>query len=270
MKSRLEFISLGYMRHLGILALIIIAVLANTINGYSTGSIVVLKFDCQGDTKYLTDILADSLIANLKILQVPVVSRSVLEKAINGEGCSENDLNYSPSRLSRLVAPINATGAVYGQVYQKNGLIIMDTYYIEPGYEKPVDFDPMVGFSGEDILEMTWDLAVILSQSDKTRPKVISVSPSDNAVIPNDRTEITICFDEPMNPDCYFLKGEPEDMFFTYGEVEYDSKTNCFKFNVHLYPDMKYEFWVNGPGLKPFKDTTGNVAASYQWSLETK
>jgi len=270
LKSRPEFINLGYMRPLGILALIIIAVLANTISCYGTGSIIVLKFDCQGDARYLTNILADSLIANLKILQVPVVSRGVLERAIDREGYSENDLNYSPSRLSRLVAATNAQGAVYGQVYKKDGLIIMDTYYIEPDYEKPVDFDPMVGFSGDDILEMTWDLAVILSQPDKTRPKVISVSPADDAVISEDRMEITICFDEPMNPDSYCLKGEPEDMFFTYGEVEYDGKTNCFKFNVHLYPDMKYKFWVNGPGLKPFKDTTGNVALTYQWSLETK
>ena len=270
MKSRPEFINLGYMRPLGILALIIITVLANAISGYGTESIIVLKFDCQGETKYLTNILADSLIANLKIIQVPVVSRGVLERAIDREGCSENDLNYNPSRLSRLVAVTNAQGAVYGQVYQRNGLIIMDTYYIEADYEKPVDIDPMVGFSGDDILEMTWDLAVILSQPDKTRPKVTSVSPADNTVISDDRTEITVCFDEPMNPDCYCLKGEPEDMFFTYGEVKYDSKTNCFKFNVHLYSDMKYKFWVNGPGLKPFKDTSGNVAASYRWNLETK
>jgi len=258
------------MRLLGILALIITAIMASANSCYSTDGIIVLKFDCQGEIRYLTDTLADSLISNLSILQVPVVPRGALERAIDREGCSENDLNYNPSRLSRLVAAMNVRGAVYGQVYQKNGLIIMDTYYIEADYERPVDFDPMVGFSSDDILEMTWDLAVMLSQTDKTRPKVISVSPSDKAVVSNDRAEIMICFDEPMNPDCYCLKGEPEDMFFAYGEVEYNSKTNCFTFNVHLYPDTKYKFWINGPGLKPFKDTTGNVAASYRWSLETK
>jgi len=257
------------MKPIEILTLIIITALIFSVSGYGADDIIVLRFDCQGDLKYLINALADSLTANLKILQVPVMTRSKLEIAIAREGCSENDLNYSPSKLSRLVVGLNAKGAVYGQVYQKDGLIIMDSYYIEANNDKPVYFDPMIGFSGDDILEMTWDLAVILSHDDKTCPQVVSVSPSDSALVSNDRAEITICFDEPMNPESYCLTGEPEDMYFPYGEVEYDPETYCFKFNVHLYPDMNYRFWVNGPGLKPFKDTTGNVAGSYNWSLKT-
>ncbi len=255
------------MKHFRILVLIIIAFLTGAATG---NSIIVLKFDCQGETRYLTNTLADSLTENLKVMQVPVVSRGVLESAIGKQGYSENDLNYNPARLSRLIAALNAQGAVYGQVYQKDGLIIMDTYYIEPDYEKPVDIDPMVGYSGDDILEMTWDLAVLLSHPDKTRPRVVSVSPPDSSIITDDRTDIVIRFSEPMNPDSYCLKGEPEDMFFTYGEVDYDPEMNSFKFNVHLYPEIKYRFWVNGPGVKPFKDTTGNVADSFNWSIETK
>ncbi|MCP4583864.1 MAG: hypothetical protein GY839_19815 [candidate division Zixibacteria bacterium] len=249
--------------------LTIVIILATTSGALCGERILVVKFDCLGEAKNLSGPLADSLIANLNTLRVPVVSRDSWRSILNRKGYSESELNYDFVKLSGLAETAGAKGAVYGQVYKKDGLLILDTYYIEPGFKKPIDIDPMVGYTRNDILEMTWDLAVVLSKSDMIKPEVISTLPSDSSVIADERALITICFDEPMNPDCFGLEGEPKDMFFIYGDVNYDSENYCFEFQVHLYPGIEYRFWANGPGLKPFKDTAGNVAESYQWSIIT-
>jgi hypothetical protein len=232
--------------------------------------VLVVKFDCQAPLRYLTDPLADSLVANLRTLQIPVVSRSTWETTLEKNGYRENDLNYNPPVLARMIGRVNACGAIYGQVYVKNGLTIMDAFYLESGSMQPIDIDPMIGYSGEDMLEMTWNLAVIISQPDKQKPQVIKVEPSDSAVVTDDYVEMKLYFNEPMNPDSYGLTGEPEGMFSTYGDVEYIPDDFCFKFNVHLYAGQDYKFWVNGSGVQPFMDSAGNVARSYRWHITTK
>ena len=232
--------------------------------------ILVVKFDCQGTIRGLGDALSDSLKANLKIQQIPAVPDSKWQALLDRNGYSENDMNYNPSILALFAKQLNAEGAVYGQVYEKNGLLIMDAYYIEPGFDKPIDFDPMIGNTNEDILEMTWDLALHLAHPDKVKPSVVKIEPGDSSAIDTERLAFKVYFDEPMNPDSYGLTGEPKDMFFTFGDVAYDPSDYSFTFNVHLYPQTAYRFWVNGPGLKPFMDTTGNVANDYEWSITTK
>jgi hypothetical protein len=258
------------MKKYHLLILIAFAVLLPAVAAMAEGPILVVKFDCQPPLRYLTSPLADSLTANLKILQIPTVSRSKWESSLAGSGYRENDLNYNPPVLTRLIEKLHADGAVYGQVYTKDGLIIMDAFYLEAGSMIPVDIEPMIGNSGDDILEMTWDLAVIISHPDKKKPYVVKVEPADSADIKDDYIEMKVYFDEPMNPDSYGITGEPSDMFFTYGEVQYLPEEFCFKFNVHLYPGKDYKFWVNGPGIKPFMDDAGNVARTYQWRISTK
>lgn len=232
--------------------------------------VLIVKFDCQGPVAKLAGPLVDSLAANLKIQQVPVVSRDRWHSLLTKGGFLESDMNYNPMALAQSVKTLDARGAVYGQVYKKDGLLIMDAHYIEPGFDKPIDFDPMIGYIDDDVLDMAWDLAVHLARPDKSKPNVVAVEPTDSAVINGERMALKVYFDEPMNPDSYGLTGEPKDMFFTYGDVLYDQEANSFTFNVHLYPNLKYRLWVNGPGVKPFMDTTGNVANPYQWNIITK
>ena len=249
----------------------LVMVLAVIVSAAESGDeIVVVRFDCQGGMSWLSEPLADSLEANLRTLRVPRVSRSRWENTLAAGGYSESDINYNPPVLARLAQDLGAAGAVYGQVFQKNGLLIMDSYYIEAGETKPVDIDPMVGYVAGDLLEMTWDLALIISRPDKRPPAIVRVEPQDSTLVNQEYAEFKLFFDEPMNPDSYGLTGEPEDMFFSFGEVEYDPQEYSFKFNVHLYPGREYKFWVNGPSLKPFMDTTGNVAGSYQWRVITR
>jgi hypothetical protein len=258
------------MSSLRLLLISIFLVIVMTLSASAGVGILVVKFDCQPPARSLTGPLADSITSNLKILEVPAVSRIRWESMLDRSGFRENDLNYNPPVLSRLTAELGAKGAVYGQVYSKNGLLIMDAYYIEPGAMKPVDIDPMIGYTAEDILAMTWELAVIISQDDKAAPKVVKIEPADSAEIENEYVEFRLYFDEPMNPDSYGITGEPKDMFFTFGDVEYFADDNCFKFNVHLYPGKDYKFFVNGPGFKPFMDISGNVARSFQWEISTR
>lgn len=238
--------------------------------GKAADDILVVKFDCQGKARWMTNRLADSLEANLKALNVPIVARSRWESLLTGSGYRENDMNYNPPVLRRLVERLDAEGAVYGQVYKKDELLVMDAFYIEAGDVERIDIDPMVGYVAEDLLEMTWDLAVIISKPDKRPPAILKVEPSDSTVIEDEYAEFKLFFDEPMNPDSYGITGEPKDMFFTYGDVEYNPVEYSFRFNIHLYPGQEYKFRVNGPVIKPFMDTTGNVANSYLWHIFTK
>jgi len=232
--------------------------------------VLILQFDCQGDLGRIADNLADSIAANLKILQVPMVERSAWESLLKRQNLREVDLNSDPLKLSSLLPTLGATGAVYGQAYPKNELFVMDCYFVEAGSKTPFEFEPMLGFGIEDLYDLTWNVALIISKPDKTRPEVVAVSPSANASGIEQYSEIKVVFNEPMNPDSYGLAGEPEDLFFAFDKVEYDSQGCSFTFSVHLYPNREYRFWINGPGLKPFMDTTGNVARQYQWSFKTR
>ncbi len=149
-------------------------------------------------------------------------------------------------------------------------MLILDAFYIEPDSEEPIDIPPMVGYENEDILDMTWELAVILSHEDKHPPNVVRVEPQDSTVLEDEYIEFALFFDEPMNTDSYGITGEPEDMFFPVGDYEYDSDENCFKVKMHLYPGKEYTFWINGEAEKPFMDTVGNVAETYEWRVITK
>ncbi len=241
-----------------------------TAAGYCSDAILVLRFDCQGKASPLAKPLEDSLKANLRLLNIPTVQRSRWQSLIQSSGFKESDMNYNPPVLSRLVNKLGAKGAVYGQVYEKNGMLILDAYYIEPGAEKPIDIEPMVGYKYEDILDMTWELAVIVSQEDKRPPKVSRVEPSDSAVLEDQYIWFSLYFDEPMNPESFAITGEPEDMFFTVGDYVYNERENCFKVKMHLYPGKSYTFRVNGPGIKPFLDRYGNVAETFEWQVFTR
>jgi hypothetical protein len=232
--------------------------------------ILVVRFDSQDVSKHIADGLADSIVSNLKKIGVPVVSHDLWDKLLKERDYNESDINYNPTVLSGLLLPLAAKGAVYGQLYRKNEMFVIDCYYIEVGSNKSVDLEPMVGATEEDIYKLAEEIALILSRPDKKKPKVMAVVPPQGAIDVEQYTQINVFFDEPMNPHSYGLEGEPEDMFYAYGEVEYNPQNYCFTFNVHLYQGKAYRFRVNGPSLKPFKDTSGNVAQFFEWSFSTK
>lgn len=250
--------------------LVLVIIVATSACCFGGDTILVLQFDCQGKTRPITSTLEDSLKANLKLLDVPTVPRSKWRKLIQTSGYDENDLNYNPPLLGRLAEKLQADGAVYGQVYEKNGMLILDAYYIEAGGTKPFDIDPMIGYQNEDILEMTWSLAVIIAQEDKQPPRIIRVEPTDSTITNEQYIDFQLYFDEPMNPESFGLTGEPQDMFFEVGDYTYSDEDYCFKFKMHLYPGKQYKFQVNGPGAKPFMDVYGNVAETYEWQVITK
>lgn len=232
--------------------------------------ILVVRFDCEGDLARIAGNLSDSLKANLGVLQISTTPRSTWEGLLKKRNIRENDLDFDPGKLASLLPSLGATGAVFGQVYKKEEMLVMSCSYIAAGSTTPIEFEPMLGAGVEDLYDLTWNLAVILSKPDKIKPEVVSVTPPDMATGIDQYAEIKVAFNEPMNPDSYGLAGDPSDLFFTLDKVEYDPASYSFTFNVHLYPEREYEFWINGPGVKPFMDTTGNVARAYQWSFTTK
>ena len=90
------------MSSIKIFVLTIVIMVTTTSGAFCGDRILVLEFDCRGKARNLSGPLADSLTANLGILDVPVVSRNAWTSLLGREGYSENDLNYNFARLSRL------------------------------------------------------------------------------------------------------------------------------------------------------------------------
>lgn len=157
------------MKFVKIGALITAICLALTASASGFDRILVVRFDSQGVSKRIADGLADSIISNLKRIGVPVVSCDLWNKLLKERDYNESDMNYNPTVLSGLLLPLGAKGAVYGQLYRKSEMFIIDCYYIEVGSNKAVDFEPIVGATEEDVFKLAEEIALILSRPDKKK-----------------------------------------------------------------------------------------------------
>lgn len=235
----------------------------------SPGRYLVLNFDCRGKAAGQSEAIGLALRKTIIKQGGDLVSRDLLEKIMKEKRLNESDLNYTIDDLRSLLRPLGAAAAVYGHVYTNEDMYIVEVRYLnaEPG--NPILFDPIVCSGIDDIFETLPDMASMILSPDKIAPHVVSVEPADGQTNVGQYVEMKIEFSEPMNPATISISGKPENMWQKYGEVVYDSSKNEFIIKVHLYPDIEYEFSLNGELSMGFKDLAGNPARAYKWKFKT-
>lgn len=118
----------------------------------------------------------------------------------------------------------------------------------------------------------------------KDRPRVISVSPADEATHVDPITEIRIRFNQPMNPDMYHLVWEPKGLdvesdtgFRPRGEMRYDTERNEFILPVTLTPAGEHRLRVqldepteSTTVKRQFHSVNKIPALPYTWRFRTR
>ncbi len=112
----------------------------------------------------------------------------------------------------------------------------------------------------------------------RDRPRVIRVSPADDASEVNPITEIRIRFDQPMDPANALLSWITREPigFRPRGEMRYVQESHEFVLSVRLTPGSRHMLIVNrvdaasSEGLdEGFRSTQGRTAKAYTWSFRT-
>ena len=198
-----------------------------------------------------------------------MISRDLFEKTLRQKKINESDLNYTIDDLRSILNSVGADGAAFGVIYTYEDLFTIEMKYIEPGDDQPILFDPIVCGSLDDIFAMIPSITSIILSPDKIPPVVLSIDPSDGRLDVEQFVDLKIVFSEPMNPSTISISALPEDMWTRYGDIDYDPNSNSFNLKLHLYPDIEYEFQINGDNSKGFKDLAGNPAKKYTWKIKT-
>lgn len=233
------------------------------------GRYLVLNFDCHGEAYGKSEAIGDSLRHYMMRSGASVVSRDLTSQLIARKNLSESDLNFVIEDLRRLMVDLNADAAVYGHVISSHDILTVELRLIEKNQDKPLLFDPIVCGKLVDIYQTMPRMAELILSPDKSKPIVLSVQPSEGDKNIQQFVELKVTFSKPMNPATHSITGFPENMWKRYGKVSYIDSTNTFVFKLHLYPDIQYEFHVNGAESKGFKDGRGNVASEYVWRFTT-
>ena len=241
---------------------------ADSISG-DNARYLILNFDCHGQAAGKSSLFGDSLRTHVKRRGGSLVSRDLFEKLLKQKGLFESDINYTIENLRSLMPTLGASGAVYGHIFSSRGLFTVELRYLESGEAKPILFDPIVCGDLKDIYTIIPEMARLILLPDKIPPHVISVKPENGETGVSQYVEMRIEFSEPMNPGTSSISGTPEGMWTQYGDILYDEGSYIFIFNLHLYPDITYEFHINGEDSKGFKDIAGNPSKEHIWTFST-
>ena len=233
------------------------------------GRFLVLNFDCHGDAIGKSAQIGDSLRYYLKAGGVGIVSDDLLMKLVKRDGYNAIDLNYIVDDLRAVMGQLNADAAIYGHILSSYDLLTLELRMIEKSGSAPILFDPIICGTVRDFYGIMPEIAGLILAPDKSLPLVLLARPRNNETDVGQYVDMTISFSKPMNPATYSITGFPENMWTRYGEIDYDEKTYTFTFRIHLYPEIDYEFHVNGAERKGFKDAGGNVAPEYVWKFST-
>lgn len=234
-----------------------------------SGRYLVLNFDSHGDAVSKSVQIGDSLRYYLKKDGAGIVSNDLLSKVARRDGYNEIDLNYILEDLKSVLGQLNADAAIYGHVLSSYDLLTLELRMVGKDQKEPYLFDPIVCGSLSDLYGIMPEIAGLILSPDKSLPQVLSVAPIDSEHDVGQYIDMTIAFSKPMNSSTYSIVGYPETMWMRYGKIDYDEKTYTFTFKIHLYPEIDYEFHINDPEHKGFKDVSGNVAPEYVWKFST-
>ncbi len=230
---------------------------------------LVLNFDCHGEAAGRSSVFGDSLRLHVKKQGGSLVSRNLFEKLLTQKGLYESDLNYTIDNLRSLMPALGASGAVYGHIFSSKGLFTVELRYLESAEAEPILFDPIVCGDIKDIYTVIPEMARLILLPDKIPPYVVSVKPENGEARVGQYVEMLIEFSEPMNPATSSISGTPEGMWMQYGDILYGEELNIFAINLHLYPNITYEFHINGEDSKGFKDLAGNPSKEHVWIFST-
>jgi hypothetical protein len=233
------------------------------------GRYLILDFDCSGKAAGESKSVGRELRSHVQKGGGSLVSRDLLAKVLKQKGLIESDLNYRIDELKDLLPVLGAEAAVYGHIYGYEEMFVIELRYLSSDSPEPILFNPVVCGSIEDIHTVVPEMANMILSPDKTPPHVVSVEPSDGQADVGQYADLKIEFSEPMNPSTFSISAVPEDMWQRYGDVVYDDGSNSFTIKMHLYPDIEYEFFINGEDSKGFKDLAGNPAPMYRWFFKT-
>ncbi|MEE9554893.1 MAG: Ig-like domain-containing protein [candidate division Zixibacteria bacterium] len=253
--------------HTLFLALAALVFIPQTVWGQSR--YLVLNFDCNGKAKGQSKDIGNALRNQIRLKGGQSVSRELFEKTLKKKRISESDLNYTVDDLREITINLGADGAAFGHVYTAEDIFTVELRYLDRNGTEPVLFDPIVCGSIEDIYAVIPEMAALILSPDKISPEVLSVDPVDGGNDVKHFVDLKIKFSEPMNPSTVSISGKPERMWKRYGDIVYDNKSNSFLLKLHLYPDIEYEFQINGDDSKGFKDLAGNPARNYIWTFKT-
>ncbi len=242
---------------------------ADSISG-DNARYLILNFDCHGEAAGKSSVFGDSLRLHLKKQGGFLVSRDLFEKLLKQQGLNESDLNYTVEDLRSLLSPLGASSAVYGHIFSSAELFTVELRYLESSEAEPILFDPIVCGNLKDIYTVIPEMARLILLPDKIAPHVISIKPGHGETGVSQYVEMIIEFSEPMNSATFSISGTPEGMWTQYGDVLYDEGSNVFVLNLHLYPDIMYEFHINGKDSKGFKDLAGNPSKEHVWTFSTR
>ena len=249
--------------------MVLISLIYSVSHAQNSGRYLVLNFDCYGEAAGKSGVIGDSLRHYMAKSGANIVSNDLASKLISRKNLNGSDLNYVLKNLKVLMGELNADAAVYGHVLSSHDLLTVELRLIERKQSEPILFDPMVCGRLQDIFKMIPRMAKLILSPDKSAPVVLSVEPSDGEQDVRQYVEMIITFSKPMNPSTYSITGYPENMWKRYGKVAYNDSTRAYIFKLHLYPDIEYEFHINGAEAKGFKDEQGNVAPEYAWRFTT-
>jgi len=233
------------------------------------GKFLILNFDCTGIAAGKAESIGDSLRVWVRKGGGQVVPNDEVVRLIRQKGMKESEINNQPEKLKQVISAAGAEGAAMGHVYSEEGLLIVEMKYLDADSTMPISFDPFVVSGMKNLYAAIPEMARIVVSPDKLFPRVVSVEPADGKTDVGQFAELKIKFSEPMNPATYSLAGEPKGMWSRYGEVSYDSTSDTFMIRLHLYPNTKYQFSINGENSKGFKDLAGNPAPEFDWGFKT-
>lgn len=255
------------MIHTLFLAMVMSAFIPRAVWGQSR--YLILNFDCHGKAAGQSKSIGNALRNQISQQGGQIVSRELFEKALKSKGINESDLNYTIDDLRKMIIVLGADGAVYGHVYTSEDIFTVELRYLGSEEAEPVLFNPIVCGGIDDIHAVIPEIAALVLSPDKISPEVLSVDPVDGRTDVGQYVELKIVFSEPMNPSTISISGLPEGMWKRYGDIVYDGKTNSFLLKLRLYPDIEYEFQINGVDSKGFKDLAGNPARNHTWKFKT-
>ena len=241
---------------------------ADSISG-ENARYLILNFDCHGEAAGRSNVFGDSLRSHVKRQGGSLVSRDLFEKLLKQKGLHESDLNYTTEKLRSLMPTLGASAAIFGHIFPSKGMFTVELRYLESAEAEPILFDPIVCGNLKDVYTVIPEMARLILLPDKIPPHVVSVAPENGEIQVTQYVEMTIEFSEPMNPATSSINGTPEGMWMQYGDILYDENSNIFMVNMHLYPDITYEFHINGDDSKGFKDLSGNPSKKYVWIFST-
>lgn len=98
------------------------------------------------------------------------------------------------------------------------------------------------------------------------RPRIIDVSPDEDAVVDPGETTLRIRFDRPMNPhsgSILFRSGGCVPL----GQIVYDQELNEFSVPVKFFPGNSHAVVISSAGSGGFIDENGTAPESFTWGF---